>query len=82
MTKRICRRCGGDLTAGARFCSSCGAVAPIAEIASLYAPEPSLLCGKQIEQTVPPHAAGAEEMPAILTSRNALSDDNEVGSQL
>ncbi len=81
MTKRICRRCGSDLTKGARFCASCGAVAPRAEIANLYVPEPGLLCGNQTEQTVPPHAAVTEEMPAILTSRNAPSDGNDAGSQ-
>src|SRR5215510_2346862 len=27
-TKRACRRCGSDLTKGARFCASCSAVTP------------------------------------------------------
>ena len=77
----ICKRCGSDLTKGERFCASCGAVAPHAETAKLYAPEPGLLCGKQTEQTVPPYAAVTEEMPAILTALKAPSDDSEAGSQ-
>ena len=82
MTMMICRLCGSDLKTGARFCASCGAVAPVAEIANLYAPEPGRLHGKGIEQPVPSQTAVTEEMPTILTTRNAPSDDNEAGSQL
>ncbi len=81
MTKMICSRCGSDLAKVTRYCATCGAVAPLAEIANLYAPEPGFLSGKQVEQTVPPHAAVTEEMPAILMARMAPSDDNEAGSQ-
>ena len=77
----ICSRCGSDRTKGARNCESCGAVAPLAETANLYAPDPGNLCGKEIKQTVPPHAAVTEEMPAILTALKAPSDDNDAGSQ-
>ena len=80
MTTWMCRRCGSDLRKEARFCANCGAVAPLAEIANLYAPEPSLSCEKQMEQTVPLHAAVTEEMPAILTARNAPFDNNEADS--
>jgi predicted amidophosphoribosyltransferase len=81
MTKRSCNRCGSDLTNRSRFCASCGAIAPLAETANLDAPEPSPLCGKQTEQTIPPHAAVTEEMPAILTARKASCDNDEAGSQ-
>jgi uncharacterized Zn finger protein (UPF0148 family) len=69
MTERICRRCGGDLTKGARFCARCGEVVSVASSHSLHAPENVPLTEGEAEQTVPPQAAPAEEMPAILTVR-------------
>lgn len=79
MTKGICKRCGSDLRKGASFCASCGEVAPLAEIANLYSPEPGFSCGKQTQQTVPSHSAVTEKIPAILTARMSPSDDNESG---
>ena len=78
MEGRICRRCGGDLTEGARFCARCGEVAIVVSSAGSYAPETRPLARGEAERTVPPHAAPTEEMPAILMSRNESSDGDEV----
>ena len=56
MKGRICRRCGGDLTEGARFCARCGEVAIAVNSAGMYMPETMPLAGGEAEQTVPPHA--------------------------
>ena len=77
MKGRICRRCGGDLTEGARFCARCGEVAIVVSSAGMYMPETTPLAGGEAEQTVPPHAAPTVEMPAILMPRNGSSDHDE-----
>jgi len=69
MTERICRRCGGDLTKGARFCARCGEVVSVASSHRLHSPETVPLTKGEAEQTVHPHAAPTEEMPAILMVR-------------
>jgi len=74
MTERICRRCGGDLTEEARFCSKCGEIANVARGAVLYTLETLPPAKEKTEQAVPPYAAPTEEMPAILKSRNESSD--------
>jgi len=66
MAVRICRRCGRDLTEGARFCARCGEAASVASSPSLHALGTMPLTNGEAEQTVPPHAAPTEEMPAIL----------------
>ena len=74
MTERICRRCGGDLIEGARFCASCGKAAIVVSSDGLYATETRPLAMEETEQTVPPHAAPTEEMPAILMPRKESSE--------
>jgi uncharacterized Zn finger protein (UPF0148 family) len=74
MTKRICRRCGGDLTEGATVCAICGEVAIVARSVDLYTPETTPLIREETEQTVPPHAAPTEEMPVVQMSRKEFSD--------
>ena len=79
MTPRICRRCGSALTKVVGFCARCGQVSTAAEIANLYATETNP--GKQNEQTVPPHAAVTEEMPAIIVVPKPASDSDQAGPQ-
>jgi hypothetical protein len=74
MTRRICRRCDGDLTEGARVCARCGEVAIVERAAGLYTSETRPLANEEAEQTIPPHSAPTEEMPAILMSRMESSD--------
>jgi hypothetical protein len=74
MKGRICKRCGGDLSQVARFCSRCGEIAIIVSSAGLYAPETRTFAKGEDEQTVPPHAAPTEEMPAILKPHDGSSD--------
>ena len=74
MTERICRRCGGDLTEEARFCSKCGEIAIVASGAVLITPETLPPAKDKTEQAVLPYAAPTEEMPAIPTSQNESSD--------
>lgn len=76
MTERICRRCGGALIKEARFCTRCGEAATAVRNAGLYTPETRPLAREETEQTVPPHAAPTEEMPAILKSRKESSDSD------
>jgi hypothetical protein len=69
MAERICRRCGGNLNEGARFCTRCGEAASVASSPSSHAMETMPLTNGVAEQTVPPHAAPTEEIPAILMVR-------------
>jgi len=69
MTERICGRCGDDMTKGARFCARCGEVASVASSHSLHELGNAPLTKGEAEQTVPPHAAPTEEMPAIIMVR-------------
>jgi hypothetical protein len=74
MTKGICRRCGSALNDGARFCVKCGEVAIVVRSGVLYTPETIPLAKEETEQTVAPHAAPTEKMPAILMPRMESSD--------
>ncbi len=69
MAKRICRRCGGDLTEGARFCARCGEAASVASSPSSHALETMPLAKGEADKTVTPHEAPTEEMPAIIMGR-------------
>ena len=74
MTERICRRCGGDLIEGARFCARCGEAAIVVSSDGLHTLETRPFARDQTEQTVPPHAAPTEEMPAIRMPRKESSE--------
>src|SRR5262249_20913521 len=67
MSKRFCKQCGSALNEGARFCTSCGALAVRAETASVFAPETRPLPGQQTDQPAPNDAGGTEELPSART---------------
>jgi hypothetical protein len=74
MTEGFCRRCGCALTEGARFCVKCGEVAIVVSSAVLYTLETIPLAKEETEQTIPPHSAPTEKMPAMLMPRMEPSD--------
>jgi len=75
MMKKICRQCGGALTEGARFCTSCGAITGRAETASVFAPETRPLPREQTDQVVPGNAGVTEELsPTQTAPRKGPSD--------
>ena len=71
MAKRICRRCGSALTDAARFCTSCGANAPLAETTAVNAPETRPFSREQADLIAQPNqgpAAGAKDIRITVIS--------------